>query len=212
MASARALVSIALSMRNSEATIVPAIRSLLTQSFRDWELLVLDDGSSDRSVELARDCADERVQVHRDGQHLGLAARLNQAIDLARGRYFARMDADDIAYPQRLERQVTWLQAHTDIDLLGAGMMVFEGEGTPIGVFPARATHAEICARPASGFYLPHPTWIGKLEWFKRWRYDPGWLGAEDQDLLLRSFSASRFAAIPEPLLGYRQNVLSLRK
>jgi len=122
------------------------------------------------------------------------------------------MDADDIAYPQRLERQVTWLQAHNEIDLLGAGMMVFEGEGTPIGVFPARATHAEICARPASGFYLAHPTWIGKLEWFKRWRYDPGWLGAEDQDLLLRSFSASRFAAIPEPLLGYRQNVLSLRK
>jgi hypothetical protein len=122
------------------------------------------------------------------------------------------MDSDDIAYPQRLERQVAWLQAHPEIDLLGAGMMVFEAEGWPVCGFPARATHAEICARPAAGFYLAHPTWIGKLEWFKRWRYDSGWLGAEDQDLLLRSFSASRFAAIPEPLLGYRQNVLSMRK
>jgi glycosyltransferase involved in cell wall biosynthesis len=207
-----ALVSIGLSMHNAADTIVPAVRSLLAQTFADWELLLIDDGSSDGSAELARSFGDKRIQVFAEGHQLGLAARLNQAIDLARGRYFARMDADDIAYPERLARQVAYLQAYPEIDLLGAGMMVFEDDGKPVGVFPSRATHAEICARPFSGFYLAHPTWIGKLEWFRRWRYDPAWRKAQDQDLLLRAYSTSRFAALPELLVGYRQDALSIRK
>jgi glycosyltransferase involved in cell wall biosynthesis len=205
-------VSIALSMHNAAATIQSAIRSLLAQSFVDWELIVLDDGSSDRSVELVQAFADDRIQVHSDGRQVGLATRLNQAIDLAQGRYIARMDADDVAYPDRLARQVDFLEAHPDVDLLGAGMMVFEGDGTPVGVFPSRATHEEICARPYSGFYLPHPSWIGRREWFRRWRYDPACRKAQDQDLLLRAYSTSRFAALPEPLVGYRQDALSIRK
>src|SRR5690349_12523724 len=206
------LISIGLSMHNAADTIGPAVRSLLAQSFADWELLLIDDGSGDGSAELVRGFGDERIQVHADGRRLGLAARLNQAIDLARGRYFARMDADDIAYPDRFARQVACLNTHREIDLLGAGMMVFEGEGDPIGVFPSHATHAEICARPFSGFYLAHPTWIGKLEWFKRWRYDPAWHKAQDQDRLLRAHSSSRFAALPELLVGYRQDALSIGK
>ena len=206
------LVSIALSMHNAAATIQSAIRSLLAQSFVDWELIVLDDGSSDRSVELVQAFADDRIQVHSDGRQVGLATRLNQAIDLAHGRYIARMDADDVAYPERLARQVEFLESHADVDVLGAGMMVFEGDGTPVGVFPSRATHEEICARPYSGFYLPHPSWIGKREWFKRWRYDPACRKAQDQDLLLRAYSTSRFAALPELLVGYRQDALAIRK
>jgi glycosyltransferase involved in cell wall biosynthesis len=185
---------------------------VLAQSFIDWELIVLDDGSRDRSVELVQEIGDDRIQVRSDGRQVGLATRLNQAIDLAQGRYIARMDADDVAYPDRLARQVEFLEAHPDVDLVGAGMMVFQGDGTPVGVFPSRATHAEICARPYAGFYLAHPTWIGKREWFKRWRYDPACRKAQDQDLLLRAYSASRFAALPEPLVGYRQDALSIRK
>ena len=122
------------------------------------------------------------------------------------------MDADDIAYPARLARQVAFLDTHTEVDLLGTGMMVFEGDGTPVGVFPVHTSHAEICAHPYSGFYLAHPTWMGKIEWFKRWRYDPVCRKAQDQDLLLRSFSTSCFAALAEPLVGYRQDALSVRK
>lgn len=209
---ARPLVTIALSMHNASRTIQCAIRSLLAQSFADWELIVFDDGSSDGSAELVRAFADPRIQVHSDGRRLGLAARLNQAVDLARGAYFARMDADDIAYPDRLQRQLAFLQAHTEVDLLGSSMMVFTGDGVPVGLFPSRATHAQICARPFAGFYLAHPTWMGKSEWFRRWRYDARWRKSQDQDLLLRSFSRSCFAGLPEPLVGYRQDTLALRK
>jgi glycosyltransferase involved in cell wall biosynthesis len=211
-ADAKPRVSIALSMRDAAATIGAALRSLLAQTMADWELILIDDGSSDASVEVARSFADHRIQIQVDGTRLGLAARLNQAIDIAQARYLARMDADDIAYPERLEQQLAYLDAHPQVDLLGAAMMVFEGDGQPVGLFPSRAEHAQICARPFSGFYLAHPTWLGKLEWFKRWRYDPAWRKAQDQDLLLRAWSASRFAALPQPLVGYRQDAVSLRK
>jgi glycosyltransferase involved in cell wall biosynthesis len=205
-------VSIALSMYNAAATIDSALRSVLAQSCADWELILLDDGSMDDSVARARRCADSRFRVVSDGQRRGLAARLNQAIALARGRYLARMDADDIAYPERLERQLAFLEAHRDVDLLGSGMMVFADEGRPAGLYNVRTTHAAICARPLSGFYLAHPTWMGRIEWFRKWQYDPVCRKAQDQDLLLRAWRSSRYAALPEPLVGYRQDALSVRK
>ncbi len=205
-------VSIALSMHNAARTIEQALRSLLSQSYADWELILMDDGSRDDGLARAQRYADGRFRIVLDGQRRGLAARLNQAIELARGRYLARMDADDIAYPERLERQLAFLEAHPEVDLLGAGMMVFAGDGRPAGVYDVRTTHEAICARPLSGFYLAHPTWMGRIEWFRKWRYDPICRKAQDQDLLLRAWRSSRYAALPEPLVGYRQDALSMRK
>ena len=205
-------VSIALSMHNAQHTIAAALRSLIAQTMRDWELILIDDGSSDASVEVARSFDDSRIRIYADGKQRGLAQRLNEAIDLARADYLARMDADDVAYPERLARQVAYLDAHPQVDLIGASMLVFQGEGDPVGLFPTRPEHEQICARPFAGFYLAHPTWAGRLTWFKRWRYDPAWRKAQDQDLLLRAWSSSRFAALTEPLVGYRQDAMSLLK
>lgn len=206
------VVSIALAMRDSAATIDAALRSVVRQTFHDWELLVFDDGSSDDSVQCVRSCRDPRIRLFSDNARRGLAARLNQAIDAARGRYYARMDADDIAYPERIERQFAYLEAHPEIDLLGANMMVFAGDGEPAGIQPAFETHEEICARPYSRFFLPHPTWMGRIEWFRKWRYDESFHRAQDQNLLQRSYSVSRFAGLPEPLVGYREELRSVRK
>lgn len=205
-------ISIALSMYNAAATIERAVRSLLLQTFGDWELLVFDDGSTDDSVMRVRRFDDPRIRLVSDGRQLGLAARLNLAIELAQGRYLARADADDVVYPERLERQLAFLRAQPQIDLVGSGMMVFADDGRPIGLYPIRETHEAICARPYSGFYLAHPTWMGKTAWFRRWRYDPACRKAQDQDLLLRSYAFSRFAALPEPLIGYRQDSISVSK
>jgi glycosyltransferase involved in cell wall biosynthesis len=148
-----------------------------------------------------------------DGTNRGLAARLNQGIDLARGNYLARMDQDDIAYPERLEAQLQFLKKHPDIDLVATRALLFRNDGSVIGLSPFRRTHDEICATPWRGFFLPHPTWMGKTEWFRRHRYRiPEVVRAEDQDLLLRSYRFSRFACLPQVLLGYRQTVLPLKK
>jgi glycosyltransferase involved in cell wall biosynthesis len=157
--------------------------------------------------------SDSRVRVIQDGRNLGLAARLNQGIDQARGKYLARMDQDDVAYPERLATQVKFLEEQPDIDLAATRALVFRNDGSAIGLFPFRETHAEICAAPWRGFYFPHPTWMGKIEWFRRHRYRlPEIVRGEDQDLLLRSYSVSRFACLPEVLLGYRQTGLELKK
>jgi len=141
-----------------------------------------------------------------------LAARLNQAIDLSAGEYFARMDGDDVAYPERLERQVAYLRAHPEVDLVGAGMLIFGADGIVLGKRANAEHHEAICARPDYGITLPHPTWMGHIAFFRRFRYRPDAVRCEDADLLLRAHRDARFASVPEILLGYREERLSLGK
>jgi glycosyltransferase involved in cell wall biosynthesis len=206
------LVSILLPVRNAEKTLALAISSIRLQTYPTWELIIIDDGSTDGTVTVAQSFHDARIRVVYDGKKLGLATRLNQGLDMCRGDYIARIDGDDIAYPQRLERQTAFMQKNRHIDLLGTGAMVFGQDGIAVGKFPVRETHAEICKNPWSGFYLAHPTWLGKAGWFRKYRYRPTMKKAQDQDLLLRSFETSEFACLPDILTGYRQEFLSIKK
>jgi glycosyltransferase involved in cell wall biosynthesis len=206
------LISIGLPAFNCEKTLEIAICSILHQAFDNWELLVMEDGSSDRTLEVARSFSDPRICVFTDQAHKGLAPRLNQAVALSCGKYFARMDADDVAYPERLERQVKYLEKHPEIDLLGCEMLVFKGNGIAQGYRCAPVTHEEICRRPSDGFRIGHPTWMGRTPWFRAHPYDESAIRAEDQVLLLRSYSNSRFACLPEILCGYREDKLALLK
>jgi glycosyltransferase involved in cell wall biosynthesis len=206
-------VSVLLPVRNGAATLHLALRSILDQNLRGIEVLVLDDGSTDGSEKIAVSMGDERVRVIVDGLAKGLAFRLNQGIALAKGRYIARMDADDVSFPDRLQRQLDYLQSHLDIDLVGCRAIVFRDPDKIIGLLPFAANHQGICAKPWRGMPLPHPTWMGRLDWFRRYQYRfPEVLRAEDQDLLLRAFPESRYACLDEVLLGYRQGTFNLRK
>ena len=206
------LITVAMSVHNGEKTIRAAIRSILWQTCTDWELVLVNDASTDSTSRILRQFHDPRIRVLDEPQQKGLAVRLNHCVTLARGRYVARMDADDIAYPERFERQVEYLKAHPDIDLLGHGAVLFTGEGQVLGVYPSACTHEEICRRPWWGFPLAHPTWMGKQSWFAQYRYDDGLTKGQDQDLLLRSYRKSRFAALPDLLLGYRMGGISVKK
>jgi glycosyltransferase involved in cell wall biosynthesis len=232
------LISIAMPIRNNASTIDLAVRSIQAQTFRDWELILIDDGSTDATPERCRRlaAADARIKFLDDRQARGLPDRLNQAIALARGRFFARMDGDDVAYPERLERQLVYLADHPGVDLLGCHVIVFGDDGVPLGKRACAETHKAICARPSAGFALVHPAFFGHLEFFRKYGYRSGAVRCEDQDLLLRSygtpekprpggmlksqdqdllvrsFQAARFANVPEILLGYRESRLDWRK
>jgi glycosyltransferase involved in cell wall biosynthesis len=201
----RPLVTVAMPVFNAGAYLLPAVMSIVQQTFGNWELLVIDDGSSDGAVESIRNIDDPRIVIVHDGMNKGLAARLNEAIDAARGRYLARMDQDDIAYPERLARQVAALDQDSTLDLVATCCVAIDPDDELVGALPRALTHDEICAKPWLGFYLPHPTWMGRIEWFRGHRYaTPGPYFCEDQELLLRSFRTSRFATIPETLFAYR--------
>jgi len=206
-------VSVLLPVRDGGRSLLLAVWSILEQSLSNWELLVLDDGSSDDAVLRVERIGDARVRVMHDSARMGLAARLNRGIALARGEMLARMDHDDLAFPSRLQRQLEFLEREPEVDLLGTRAVVFSGDGTPMGLFPFRQTHEAICRRPWMGFYLPHPTWMGRASWFRRHGYRmPESRRAEDQELLLRTYTNSRFACLPEVLLGYRASAVSLSK
>ena len=205
------LVSIGMSVFNCESTLGQAIRSILQQTYDNWELILIDDGSQDKTVAVANRYQDRRIRIIVDGKNKRLAARLNQAVRESRGKYFARMDADDIAYPSRLKAQVQFLEDHPGIELVGSRVMIFSGKGRIIGTYPFKKNHAEICSRPWAGFYLPHPTWMGNTVWFRQNPYNISIPKAQDQELLLRTYEQSRFFCLPEILLGYKKSKLSLR-
>jgi len=212
MSHARPTITIAMPFYNSSATLELSIRSLLQQSEGDFELLLCDDGSTDQSLAIARRFSDARLICWSDGKRRRLAARLNECIDLARGEFFARMDADDVAYPNRLAAQLNFLRQEAEVDLCSGGAMVFGRYGRPLWRYSPATSHAQIVRSPFRGFPLWHPGWMGRTAWFRRWRYDDcAWL-AQDQELLLRSHRESRFANLPTVLLGYRREHVTLRK
>jgi glycosyltransferase involved in cell wall biosynthesis len=212
MTSATPLVSVIMSMRNSAPTVGAAVRSVLMQTLRDWELILIDDGSADQSGDIVEGFHDGRIRLIRESRSAGLAARLNQAVALTQGEFIARMDADDICFPERLSRQVACLREDSQLDLIGCRAVVFTSGGELIGEMPTGLDHRDIVAQPFVGFPLPHPTWCGRADWFRKNPYDSRLRYAEDQDLLLRSFRHSKLAGLDIVLLGYRQDRLALKK
>jgi glycosyltransferase involved in cell wall biosynthesis len=208
----RPLVSIAMPFYNAAATLGAAIRSILMQSFTDWELLLCDDGSTDNSCDVVASFGDPRIVVWGGGGRRQLGARLNECIARAAGDYIARMDADDIAYPQRLEKQLRFLRDHPEVDLAGGWAVLFAGSGVPSGKRADPVAHADIARRPLHAFKLIHPTFMGQAAWFRRYGYRADAIRCEDHDLLFRARHHSRYANVPEIVLGYRQGRMDLRK
>jgi glycosyltransferase involved in cell wall biosynthesis len=206
------IVSVIMSIHDSAATVDTAIRSLIGQTETDWELVLIDDGSRDDGAERVAKYNDPRIRIVRSGERKGLACRLNEAVTLARGAFIARMDADDICYPERLKTQVTFLQANPDIDLVASKALVFRRAGEIVGVMAPPVAHEDIIARPYNGFVFPHPTWCGRAAWFRTYKYDEEMWITQDQELLLRTAQQSRFATIDRILLGYRKEGISLSK
>ena len=201
-------------VHNAAETLRAALRSIQWQTCAHWELILIDDGSTDQTLAVARAAAleDARIKVIEGAGNAGLALRLNQAIGIARGGYIARMDADDIAYPQRFATQLEFMRHNPQVDLVGCAALIFDNAGRLQGKWRVPLTHAQICAKPWSRFPVPHPTWLGKREWFQRFGYAPDYKKSQDQDLLLRSHTQSRFACVPDVLLGYRQQRRTLGK
>ena len=203
-------VSIGMSVFNCGAALVPTIRSLLNQTHEKWELICLDDGSSDDTPSLVHSFHDRRIRLICDGLNKGLGARLNQAIALSRGEYFARMDGGDVAYPERLAVQVRFLETHPQVDLVASRILIFSGPGRVVGSYPFAQTHEAICGHPWAGFQFPHPTWMGRTAWFRKYGYSAAMRKSQDQELLLRTYRRSRFESLNQILLGYRKDSLSL--
>jgi glycosyltransferase involved in cell wall biosynthesis len=199
------LLTVSMPVFNAGSHLRLAVLSIINQSFKNWELIIYDDGSTDNSLESLVDIKDPRILIVNDGHNKGLAVRLNETIDMARGHYFARMDQDDVSYPDRFTKQLALLEGDHTLDVIAVSAITISESNEAMGMLPCPVSHESICAKPWQGFCFAHPTWMGKIDWFRKFRYTiPGPYFCEDQELLLRSFTESRFGGIKDVLFAYR--------
>ena len=191
------LVTIAIPIYNAKKYVRYAIQSCINQTYKNWELLLMCDGSTDNSSSIAKEMAlcDNRIKVVDDGTNKGLIYRLNQSIQLANGNYYARMDADDIMCVTRVEEELKYLIEHPDVDVVGASIMTIDSDNNIIG--------NGLMEGRVSGFI--HPTVMGKINWFRNNKYCEWAHRAEDFELWNRTYKKSTFYAIGKPLLFYRE-------
>jgi glycosyltransferase involved in cell wall biosynthesis len=201
----RVAVTIGIPFLNARTTLPDAVRSVFAQTYADWELMLVDDGSSDGSLEIARTIRDPRVRLLSDGVRRGLVYRLNQIASLAQGRYLARMDADDLMHPRRIERQAHFLDENPKVDVVDTATYTVDSALTPLGIRGDRPLQCAPQAVLLRGLFV-HPTVMGRTAWFRRHPYDPAYVRAEDHELWCRTCATTQFARLREPLFFYRED------
>ena len=203
-------LSVVMPMRDAAAHVSEAVESLLAQTFRDFELLIFDDGSTDGSREIVETFAksDPRIRLFR-GSPVGYAVWLREGVSRAKGELLARMDADDVAHPERFARQVEYFERHPECVALGAQILIVDPERRPIQRRHAPLDHESIDAAllRGRGDALPHSAAMFRrraLLDVGNYRTDRLW--HEDVDLFLRLAEVGRLANLPDVLLEYRRH------
>ncbi|MDB5208034.1 MAG: glycosyltransferase [Flavisolibacter sp.] len=218
-------VSVILPVYNAAPFLKEAIDSILVQTLTDFELLLINDGSTDGSESIIESYADERIRYIKNVKNCGLIFSLNKGIEMACGEWIARMDADDIALPQRLEKQVSFLSTNS-VDLLATTVKLIDKDGRPLADWKddiANTTACQIKKFLPKNNCIAHPTVMGRAKLFKKYKYQPDLTGeykyvhnqkySEDYDLWLRlSADGVIIEKLTEPLLFYRVLTTSITR
>ena len=204
-------VSVVMPVYNGEKYLAEAIESILAQTFTDFEFIIVDDGSTDCSADIIRGYAkrDSRIQCIWLGENVGGGAARNRGIARGKGPYIASMDCDDVSLPQRLERQVAYLEANPGIGLLGTHARVVDAAMKPLGLTSQPVKHALIALNIFLGGPFTHSTTIFRRRYIEAvGGYSPKWIYAQDIELYCRLLAETdiRFANLPEALNLYRSH------
>ncbi len=203
-------VSVIMSVYNGEKYVKTSVESILTQTFKNFELIIINDGSTDRTPDLLGSYQDARIRIIHQ-ENLGLTKSLNKGISLAHGEYIARMDADDISFPRRLERQVQFMEDNLDIGVVGTAYYEIDDQGRIVGkrVFPLsddRLRKALIRYNP-----LFHGSVMIRRTVFERvGLYNECFLKSQDYELWFRVAKHFRLANLPEPLMMRRYGAANI--
>jgi glycosyltransferase involved in cell wall biosynthesis len=203
-------LSVLMSVFNTESFVRDAITSVLSQTFDDLELLVVDDGSTDASWSMITAVAacDSRVLPFRCGSQRGASAALNEGLRRARGQYITRQDSDDRSAPTRFAEQLAFLERHPDVGAVGTAVTVIDAEGMPSATTHFPESDASIQAMLLDQMCFCGPTLMVRMESFRRAGYwfDETVSGSEDYDLCLRLAEVTSLANTMQPLYFYRQH------
>jgi glycosyltransferase involved in cell wall biosynthesis len=200
------LVTVLMSVHNDLRFLPAAVESILAQAFEDFEFLIVDDGSNDGCSEYLHALRDERVHVLTNSANIGLTRSLNRGLDVAGGKYIARMDADDISEPERIALQVSFLEEHSHVGLLGTGRLLIDEAGEIIASAAATSGRFEVRRKMLLGNAFAHPTVMMRRDVLecRRLRYDETFQTAQDYELWVRLLARTAGDNLPDPLVRYR--------
>ena len=200
-------VTICIPFYNAESTLLDAVRSVFAQTHESWELILIDDGSTDHSLKIAQSIADPRVTVYSDGKNRKLAGRLNQLVSIAKYDFIARMDADDLMAPNRIETLLEILVNNDKYDLASCGTYSIKNDGSFNGYRGADEQNYTFKGLIDKSQGFLHAGLIARKSWYERNRYNELLPLGQDSDLWLRAAKLGDFRAISikEPLYMYRE-------
>lgn len=200
-------ISVIMSVYNGETYLKEAIESVINQTFKNWELVIINDCSTDSTSEILTEfaLADERIKVHTNEVNLKLPASLNKAISLSSGKYIARMDADDICLPERLEKQFKFMEENKDVALSSCRFMTVKNGVYMAGGAGGRCDNDAIRAMLFVSNPILHPGVFAKADVMKKFYYDTTLTCTEDLELWTRlAMENQKMEILPECLLIYR--------
>jgi glycosyltransferase involved in cell wall biosynthesis len=199
-------VTVLMSVYNGERFLQQAIDSILNQTYQDFEFLIIDDGSNDRSREIIQSHKDQRIRLIYNEENIGLTPSLNKGLELARGEYIARMDADDVSFPQRLEKQVEFLEHNPEVILLGAWAEVVDENGKIIKVWRYPTKDCVIRWRLLFGNCLVHSSVIyRKDKVLDAGGYNSSITYAQDYELWTKLSTIAQIRQLPQVLIRHRR-------
>jgi len=208
------MISVVMAVYNGQRYLKQAVQSVLTQTCTDFEFIIINDGSTDDSGQILQKLAEQDERIHLISQeNHGLTPSLNKGIALARGKYIARMDADDICLPQRFAKQSEFLEANPGYVAVGAEVLMIDPEGWAIGLRGHGRTHEEIDARLllGDGGAMTHPVVMLKAETLRViGGYREEFVTTQDLDLFLRLSEVGKLYNLPDVLLRWRQHPQSI--
>ena len=202
-------VTVLLPVYNGENFLANAIESILNQTFTDFELIIIDDGSTDSSKIIASSFDDTRIRIEENNSNIGLIATLNKGLKLARGDYIARMDADDLSFPDRLKKQVFFMDSHPEVGISGSYIEKVDERGSKVIELPLH--HNTICFYMMFDNPFAHNTIVFRRSMVEQncLSYDQNFKYSEDYDLWDRCSQITVLANIPEPLVRYNYHLLN---
>jgi len=186
-------ISVLMAVYNGEEFVKKAIISILKQTYKNFELIIVNDGSTDSTNKIILSFADSRIKLINNKKNIGLARSLNKGARAASGKYIARIDADDFSSKERLEIQYKFLEKNKDIGIVGSWANIYK---TPHSLKYA-TTHEEIKAEMLFNNPIVHSSVFIRSELLKVHLYDPRFVVAQDYELWARLLDKTKFANVP---------------
>lgn len=199
-------VSVCIPVYNRERVIREAIYSVLSQDFTDFELIILDDGSTDATLDEVAKVDDTRIRIEANGQNLGIPGARQRCLELARGQYLAWLDSDDVMCPKRLSRQVSWLDRHPETAVLGGQVKTFYDDGRAGKLLVKPLVHEYLAAWLLFRCCHANTTLMGRTETLRNFGFRTEYPVSEDYDLSVRLARTYRVANLPHILTRQRQH------